>query len=51
MRVAEAGHIAGVWVTNLRRAFRVMRDEHYRHLDDLRAALCAGLGRTRPRQR
>jgi len=43
MRVDKADHIAGVPATDLRRAFRAMRDENYRHLDDLRAALGAGL--------
>jgi hypothetical protein len=44
MRVAKDEQIAGVPATDLRRAFRGMRDEMYRRLDDLRAAVGASLG-------
>jgi predicted nucleotidyltransferase len=46
MRVDKDDQIAGVPATDLRRAFRVMRDEHYRRLDELCAALSTGLGLT-----
>lgn len=46
MRVAKDEQIAGVPATDLRRAFRGMRDENYRRLDDLRAALGTSLGLT-----
>lgn len=46
MRVEKDDQIAGVPATDLRRAFRVMRDENYRRVDDLHAVFRAGLGLT-----
>lgn len=47
MRADKADQIAGVPATDLRRTFRAIRDENYRRLDELRAALSAGLELTR----